>query len=127
MKAAMTNQRLTKDEYDALEYIGRGATHDRVNACVGRNAKKLNGLKLIQYAKNGTVALTGSGQQLLLVRRCIDALRVLANQPGAPVEADVAQFLSRKSHIAPCAGGGFELTAKGRASLADIAAQEQGE
>jgi hypothetical protein len=123
----MTNDKLTTDEYDALEHIRRGATHDRVNACVGRNAKKLAGLKLIEYARTGKVALTKKGEQLLFVRRCIDALRVLAGDPGAPVEPEVVQFLSRKSHIAPRAGGGFDVTGKGHESLADIAAQEQRE
>jgi hypothetical protein len=121
----MTTDKLTTDEYDALEHIMRGAGHDRVNACVGRNAKKLAGLKLIAYAKTGTVALTEKGQQLLFVRRCIEALRALAAEPGAAVEPDVVQFLSRKSHIVPRAGGGFEVTDKGHGSLADIAAQEQ--
>jgi hypothetical protein len=121
----MTNDKLTTDEYDALEHIRRGATHDRVNACVGRNAKKLAGLKLIEYARTGKVALSEKGKQLLFVRRCIDALRTLAGDPGAPVEPEVVQFLSRKSHIAPRAGGGFDVTAKGHESLADIAAQEQ--
>lgn len=121
----MQNENLTTDEYDALEHIRRGAKHDRVNACVGRNAKKLAGLKLIQYAKDGKVALTDKGQQLLFVRRCIESLAALAADPTATVEPDVAQFLTRKSHIGARAEGGFEVTDKGRESLADIAAQQR--
>jgi predicted RNA-binding Zn ribbon-like protein len=63
----MKNEKLTTDEYDALGHIERGAAHDRVNACVGRNAKRLSGLKMIQYAKDGRVALTEKGQQALFL------------------------------------------------------------
>jgi hypothetical protein len=45
----MKNEKLTTDEYNALEFIRRGARTDRVNACVGRNAKRLAGLKMIAY------------------------------------------------------------------------------
>jgi predicted transcriptional regulator len=119
----MNTVKLTTDEYDALEHIRAGARHDRVNACVGRNAKKLAGLKLIQYGRDGKVALTEKGAQLLFVRRCIAGLRALADGGAAP-EQDVAQFLMRKGHIATV-DGGFVVTDKGRESLADIAAQEQ--
>jgi hypothetical protein len=114
------NSTLTTDEYDALEHIRRGARTDRFNACVGRNAKKLAGLKLITWSRKGEVALTDTGVQLLFLRRSIAALRALAADPMAEVEPDVVQFLSRKSHIAAREGGGFELTAKGQESLADI-------
>ena len=120
----MKNLKLTGDEYDALEFIRRGAKNDRVNACVGRNAKRLSGLKLIQYAKNGSLALTPQGTELLFLRRCVQALRALEADPAASVDDDVVQFLSRKSHIAARAEGGFELTARGRESLADIASQQ---
>lgn len=125
MKAAMKNEKLTSDEYDALEHIERGAKHDRVNACVGRNAKRLSGLKLVQYGKDGTVALTDKGQQALFVRRCILGLRALSADPMAPLAADVALFLGKKSHIEAQEAGGFAVTAKGRESLADIDAQEK--
>ena len=120
----MKNLKLTGDEYDALELIRRGARNDRLNACVGRNAKRLSGLKLIQYAKNGNLSLSPQGTDLLFLRRCVDALRALDADAAATVDDDVVQFLSRKSHIAARAEGGFELTARGRESLADIAAQE---
>lgn len=118
----MKDQKLTTDEYDALEFIRRGARTDRFNACVGRNAKKLSGVKLIQYGRDGSVALTDKGQELLFLRRCIETLRRLAADPLAAVDADVMHFLSRKSHIAAREEGGYTLTDKGRDSLADIGA-----
>jgi len=124
MKAVMKNEKLTTDEYNALEFIRRGARSDRVNACVGRNAKRLAGLKMISYGRDGRVDLTEKGQQVLFLRSCIEALTALAQDPAAPVAGDVAQFLSRKSHIAPRAEGGFDVTERGRESLADIQAQD---
>jgi hypothetical protein len=121
----MDKEKLTTDEFDALEYIRNGARSDRFNACVGRNAKKLAGLKLIQYGRDGKVALSEKGAQLLFVRRCIVALRALAQDPATAIEPEVAQFLSRKSHIAAREEGGFVVTDKGQESLADIAAQEK--
>ncbi|MGZ5203261.1 MAG: hypothetical protein ACXWC4_26140 [Telluria sp.] len=118
----MKDEKLTIDEYDALEFIRRGASTDRYNACVGRNAKKLSGLKLISYARNGSVALTDKGQEKLFLRRCIQTLQALSADPLAPVAGDVGNFLSRKSHIEPRPEGGFVLTEKGRDSLADIGA-----
>jgi predicted transcriptional regulator len=121
----MDKEKLTTDEYDALEFIRNGARSDRFNACVGRNAKKLAGLKLIQYGRDGKVAMTEKGTQLLFVRRCIEGLRALAQDPATPLDPEVIQFLTRKSHIAAQEGGGFVVTDKGQESLADIAAQEQ--
>ena len=120
----MKNEKLTTDEYNALEFIRRGARTDRVNACVGRNAKRLSGLKLVQYAKNGSLSLSAKGQEVLFLRRCVQALRALEQDAKTALDADVAQFLSRKSHIAPLDDGGFALTARGRESLADISAHE---
>jgi hypothetical protein len=124
LKVSMKNEKLTGDEYDALEWIRGGTRGDRVNACVGRNAKRLSGLKLVQFAKNGSLALTEKGQEVLFLRRCVLALRALDADPATALDADVAQFLSRKSHIGLRAEGGYELTARGRESLADISAQE---
>lgn len=121
----MKNEKLTTDEYDALGHIERGASHDKVNACVGRNAKRLSGLKMIQYGRDGRVALTEKGQQGLFLRRCIIGLRALAAEPGVAIDADVAAFLGKKSHIAPREAGGYEVTGKGRESLADIESQEK--
>jgi hypothetical protein len=120
----MKNEKLTTDEYNALEFIRRGARNDRVNACVGRNAKRLAGLKMIAYARDGRVEMTEKGQQVLFLRACVEALTSLAQDPAAPVAGDVAQFLIRKSHIAPREEGGFVVTARGLESLADIQAQE---
>ncbi|QJE02927.1 hypothetical protein HH212_25450 [Massilia forsythiae] len=120
----MKNEKLTGDEYDALEWIRGGARNDRVNACVGRNAKRLSGLKMVQYARNGGLALTDKGEEVLFLRRCVLALRNLDGDPAAAVDEDVVQFLNRKSHIAVRSEGGYELTARGRESLADIRAQE---
>ena len=120
----MKNEKLTGDEYDALAFIRRGARTDRVNACVGRNAKRLSGLKLLQYARNGSVSLTPKGEEVLFLRRCVESLRALEQDPASGLDEDVAQFLSRKSHIAAREGGGYELTDRGRESLADISSQE---
>jgi DNA-binding PadR family transcriptional regulator len=119
----MMNDTLTQDEFDALAQIEGGARHDRVNACVGRNAKRLAGLKMITHGRDGRVALTDKGQQVLLLRRCIDALRALSNDPAATLPGQVAQFLSLKSHIAANGEGGYTITDKGRETLADIDAQ----
>jgi hypothetical protein len=121
----MKNEKLTTDEYDALGHIERGAAHDKVNACVGRNAKRLSGLKMVQYGRDGRVTLTGKGQQILFLRRCVNGLRAVAADPAAALDADVALFLGKKSHIAARDEGGFAVTDKGRESLADIEAQEK--
>lgn len=124
LKAVMKNEKLTGDEYDALEWIRRGARNDRVNACVGRNAKRLSGLKMVQYGRDGSLALTDKGTEVLFLRRCVMSLRALDADAMASVDADVIQFLSRKSHIAAREEGGYALTPRGRESLADISAQE---
>ena len=121
----MKNEKLTTDEYDALGHIERGAAHDRVNACVGRNAKRLSGLKMIEYAKDGRVALTEKGRQVLFLRRCIFGLRALLADPQAKIDADVCAFLDKKSHIVSLETGGFGITERGRESLADIDAQDK--
>jgi hypothetical protein len=125
MKAAMKNEKLTGDEYDALGHIERGAAHDRVNACVGRNAKRLSGLKMLEYARDGRLALTEKGRQVLFLRRCISGLRALAADPASPLDADIALFLDKKSHIVALEAGGYGVTDKGRESLADIDLQDK--
>ncbi|MDN4060034.1 hypothetical protein QPK31_17635 [Massilia sp. YIM B02769] len=120
----MKNEKLSTDEYNALGLIRGGVANDRVNACVGRNAKRLAGLKMVAYARNGRLDLTEKGQQVLFLRGCVEALKALTQDAAAPVAPDVAQFLMRKSHIAAREEGGFEVTAKGQESLADILAQE---
>lgn len=110
---------LTADEYDALELLRRGAKPVRSNACIGRNAKRLAGLKLVKVTRD-VAALTDKGQEVLFLRRCIEALGALANDPRHAVEADVAGFLVRKSFVAERPEGGFEVTARGRETLADL-------
>jgi hypothetical protein len=112
--------KLTGDEFDALELLRRGAKSVRANACVGRNAKRLSGLKLVKVDRGDMAALTEKGAQVLFLRRCVNALRALAGDPATALEPDVATFLVRKSHISERAEGGFEVTARGRESLADI-------
>ncbi len=120
----MKNEKLTGDEYDALEQIGRGAKVERVSACVARNTKRLSGLKLVAFAKDGRLSLTDKAQQTLFVRRCILGLRAIAADPAAKLESEVSYFLGKKAHIVPLpAGDGFQITDKGRESLADMAAQ----
>lgn len=116
--------RLTQDELNALTEVSQGKKQERVSACVSRNAKRLTGLKYFTYGKNGQLALTEKGQQTLFVKRCIDGLRAVANDGLAKLDADVATFLSKKGHIEPRASAaGFDITQRGRESLADIDAQ----
>lgn len=123
LKAAMKNEKLTSDEYDALGYLEKGPVPERINACVGRNAKRLSGLKLLQYGRDGRVSLTEKGQEMLFLRRCVAALRALTLDPAASVPTDVANFLGKKSHIVAREAGGYDITDKGRDSLADIEAR----
>lgn len=119
---------LTKDEFEALVQIRQMKKGVRPSTCVSRNAKKLIGLKYLTSKKDGTLALTEKGEQTVFIKRSIDALRAIANaavvaaKPAA-IDADVATFLSRKGLIAPNADG-FELTERGRESLADIHARD---
>ena len=113
-------QKLTGDEFDALELLRRGPKSVRANACVGRNSKRLAGLKLVKVERGEMAALTDKGMEVLFLRRCVNALRALAADPAAALDADVAAFLMRKSHIVERAEGGFEVTARGQESLADI-------
>jgi hypothetical protein len=122
-KMAMKNEKLTQDEYNALDEVKRGIKGERVSACVGRNTKRLTGIKLFTIAKNGRISLTDKGEEVLFLRRCILGLRAIEADPASPLDADVALFLGKKSHIVPRAEGGFELSEKGRESLADIANQ----
>lgn len=120
----MKNEKLTQDEYDALNEVARGIKTERVSACIGRNTKRLSGLKLFSIAHNGRISITEKGQQMLFVRRCILGLRAVAADTHTTLDADVANFLGKKAHIvAREAGDGYDITDKGRESLADIAAQ----
>ena len=115
------NDRLTTDEFDALNQVGQKKKPERVSACVARNTKRLVGLKYMAYGKDGQLALTEKGQQTLFLKRCVEALRLVASDTPAVLDADVAAFLIRKTHIAPGASPDrFEITQRGRESLADI-------
>ena len=123
-KMAMKNEKLTQDEYNALDEVKRGIKGERVSACVGRNTKRLAGLKLFTIAKNGRISLTDKGEQTLFLRRCILGLRAVAADNQSKLDTDVAVFLGKKAHIVVReADGGFDITDKGRESLADIASQ----
>ncbi|SMP80843.1 hypothetical protein [Noviherbaspirillum suwonense] len=118
------NDRLTTDEYDALRQVAQGKKQERVSACVARNTKRLTGLKFMAYGKDKRLALTEKGQLTLFVKRCVDALRAVGSGSATAVDADVAVFLQKKGHIVPAATPGqFEITQRGRESLADIDAE----
>lgn len=116
--------KLTQDEFEALAQIRRLKKGERESACVARNAKRLVGLKYVT-SKGGMHVLTEKGQQTVFVKRCIDGLRAVAYAAPGTIDADVAAFLSRKGLIAPrTVGDGFDVTERGRESLADIDARE---
>jgi hypothetical protein len=122
-KMAMKNEKLTQDEYNALDEVKRGIKGERVSACIGRNTKRLAGLKLFSIAKNGRISLTDKGEEVLFLRRCILGLRAVEADPSSALDPDVALFLGKKSHIVPREDGGYDISDKGRASLADITNQ----
>ncbi|RJF99268.1 hypothetical protein [Noviherbaspirillum saxi] len=112
---------LTKDEYEALFQITKLKRGERPNACVARNTKRLIGLKYATHQKDGQLVLTEKGQQTLFIKRCIDGLRAVANDPLAKLDPGVVTFLSKKGHITPRpSSDGHDLTPRGRESLADI-------
>lgn len=112
---------LTIDEMDALNQIGGGLKEGRPSACVARNTKRLTGLKYIEHTKAGGLVLTDKGKQTLFVKRCIDGLRAISEDPKAILKSDVAIFLGRKGHVIARSGDdGFDITQKGRECLADI-------
>jgi hypothetical protein len=115
------NDRLTLDEFEALLQVSRAKKHERISACVTRNAKRLTGLKYLMYGKDGQLVLTEKGQQTLFLKRCVDALRAVANDTPATLDADVTTFLIKKGHIVPRASSDkFDITQRGRESLMDI-------
>ncbi|MQR00554.1 hypothetical protein [Glaciimonas soli] len=111
---------LTKDEYDALRLIAKGPARGTETVCVARNAKRLSGLKYVEFKRNGQLVLTDKGKETLFLKNCIEGLRAVSNDPLAPLAGDVATFLGRKGHIEVRAEGGFDVTPRGRESLADI-------
>ncbi|MES2831719.1 MAG: hypothetical protein V4695_06980 [Pseudomonadota bacterium] len=120
------NEALSNDEYDALGQIAdsahsaHNAATTRPSACVARNVKRLAGLKFVVYGKDGRLSVTEKGAQTLFIRRCIDGLRAVAQNPAATLAVDVQTFLSKKGHLVPSQTGGYLLTQRGTESLADI-------
>ena len=113
--------RLSADEFDALEEIEHAPKRERPSARVARNAKRLAGLKYVAYAKNGQLSLTEKGEEALFVKHCIDGLRAVAADPLTALAPDVLTFLGKKGHIARREGAdGYEITRRGLESLADI-------
>ena len=121
----MKNEKLTTDEYDALDMVRRGGKQEMASACVGRNSKRLCGIKLMSYGRDKRLTLTDKGEEVLFLRRCVTGLRARAADPQVALDEDVLRFLNRKSHIVPLEGGGHGLSDKGRESLADIALSEE--
>lgn len=115
---------LTTDEYDALGQIASGHKSARISACVARNTKRLSGLKYVAYGKDGSLALTEKGKQILFVKACIDGLRAVSANRHAPLDTIVSTFLCKKGHVEPqVPDGGFVLTQRGKETLADIDAR----
>lgn len=122
------NNRLTKDEFNALAEVRKMPRFARPSACVARNTKRLTGLKYLAHGKDGSLELTEKGQQTLYVQRCIDGLRAIAADPHAKLENDIVTFLAKKSYIVPeQAAGGFAITQRGQECLADIDATTPGD
>lgn len=120
------NDSLTRDQLEALAQIARAKKGERESACVARNVKTLTGLKYIKFEKHGQHALTEKGKLTLFIQRCVDGLRAVANDPNATLDADVATFLGKKGHIVPAiVPGKFEITTRGRESLADIDSKQR--
>lgn len=63
---------LTRDEFDALGQVSRREHRSRPSACVARNAKRLTGIKLMEYGRDGQLSLTEKGKQTLFIYRCIE-------------------------------------------------------
>jgi hypothetical protein len=125
-KAAMKDESLSKDEYEALAQIVKLRHGERPSACVARNSKRLSGIKFISFGKDGHLTLTEKGEQTLFLKRCIDGLRAVSLDPLSSLDADVALFLGKKGHLVVREGGeGFDITPRGQESLADIDAQSR--
>ncbi len=115
------NHILTTDEYDALDEVRKALRRERPTACVARNTKRLTGLKYLAYGKDGQLGITEKGLQTLFLKRCISGLRAVATEPLTTLDQDVATFLGKKGHVTVNEStGGFDITQRGRESLADI-------
>lgn len=120
------SHKLSIDEYDALEQLSKLPRQGKPNACISRNAKRLCGIKLMTYRKDGTLELTETGRQTLFIKQCIDGLRAIANDPDTVLPGPVATFLGKKAHVeVDATSGKLLITQRGRECLADIDAQMQ--
>lgn len=121
MKQPIITQRLSRDEFEALEQVGSMLKSDKPSACVARNARHLVGIKMLVHHKDGSYQLTEKGTLALFVKNCIAGLSELAINSDAKLDNGVATFLGRKGHIIETAiPGRFEITAKGRECLEDM-------
>ncbi|PRC92256.1 hypothetical protein [Solimicrobium silvestre] len=118
------NKDLSIDEFDALEQISRLSKNVKPTACVNRNAKRLCGIKLASYRKDGQLELTEQGNAALFAKQCIDGLRAVQSNPQAQLSADVAAFLGKKSYISSSPEG-TQISQRGLECLADIDAQRK--
>lgn len=122
------NQKLSIDEYDALDQVSKLPRNARPSACVARNTKRLTGIKLLSHRKEGGLELTDTGKQVLFIKQCIDGLRAVANDPARDISAPVATFLGKKGHITLNAETGkTEISPRGLECLADIDANKAAE
>ncbi len=121
MKQPVITQRLSRDEFEALEQVGSMLKSEKPSACVARNARHLVGIKMLVHHKDGSYELTEKGTLALFVKNCIAGLNALATHPETKLASGVATFLGRKGHIVETATAGrFEITAKGRECLEDM-------
>jgi len=118
------NKDLSIDEFDALEQISLLTKNVRPTACVNRNVKRLSGIKLVSYRKDGQLELTDEGRSTLFAKQCIDGLRAVSSNSQAPLTAEVVAFLSKKSYINRSAEG-MQISQRGLECLADIDAQRK--
>ncbi|MCD6027023.1 MAG: hypothetical protein K0R08_1542 [Solimicrobium sp.] len=118
------NKDLSIDEFEALEYISLLSKNVRPNACVNRNVKRLCGIKLVSYRKDGQLELTESGKSALFAKQCIEGLRNLSHNSPTQLSVEVATFLSKKSYMESTSAG-RRITQRGLDCLADIDAQKK--
>ncbi len=117
-----TTHHLSRDEFDALQQVQELKKTDKPSACIGRNSKRLVGIKFMSIRKDGSFALTEKGTEALFVNQCLAGLRALGETASGPLDQAVGNFLGRKGYVnALAVAGQFEITAKGRACLEDIA------
>ena len=121
------NHKLSIDEFDALEQVSQLGKHGKPSVCVNRNAKKLSGIKLIAFRKDGSLELTEIGRQTLFIKQCIDGLRAIAKGEEVKLPNAIVNFLSKKAHVQlnPDTQQ-LEITQRGRECLEDIEQQQAG-